>query len=66
MKSFAGKLAVITGGGTGMGRELAVQLTAQGCAVALCDVSEANMAETERLCRSAAPPAARRKGAANR
>ena len=46
MKSFRGKLAVVTGGGTGMGRELARQLAAEGCHVALCDVSAENMAET--------------------
>lgn len=50
MKDFAGRTAVITGGGTGMGRELARQLVAQGCNVALCDVSAAAMAETKRLC----------------
>lgn len=50
MKEFAGRIAVITGGGTGMGRELARQLTAEGCNVAICDVSAANMAETKRLC----------------
>ena len=50
MKDFSGKYAVITGGGTGMGRELAIQLTAEGCNVAMCDVSAANMADTRRLC----------------
>lgn len=55
MESFAGKLAVITGGGTGMGRELARQLIAEGCDVAICDVIDENMAETVRLCESEAP-----------
>jgi len=50
MKDFSGKFAVITGGGTGMGRELAIQLAAEGCNVAMCDVSAANMAVTKQLC----------------
>jgi NAD(P)-dependent dehydrogenase (short-subunit alcohol dehydrogenase family) len=55
MKSFAGRIAVITGGGTGMGRELARQLTNEGCHVAMCDVSEESMAQTQALCERAAP-----------
>jgi NAD(P)-dependent dehydrogenase (short-subunit alcohol dehydrogenase family) len=54
MKNFRDKLAVITGGGTGMGRALAEQLTAEGCHVAICDVSTENMAETKRLCEARA------------
>jgi len=50
MKDFAGKYAVVTGGGTGMGRELARRLVAEGCNVAMCDVLADAMAETKRLC----------------
>jgi NAD(P)-dependent dehydrogenase (short-subunit alcohol dehydrogenase family) len=59
MKDFSGKYAVITGGGTGMGRELAIQLVAEGCNVAMCDVSGENMAKTKELCVREAPQGTR-------
>ena len=46
MDNFTNKLAVVTGGGTGMGRELVRQLAKEGCNVAMCDVIEENMLET--------------------
>lgn len=55
MKDFAGKLAVITGAGTGMGREIARQLASSGCHLALCDVAMDRLRETRGLCAEQAP-----------
>jgi NAD(P)-dependent dehydrogenase (short-subunit alcohol dehydrogenase family) len=59
MEHFDGRIAVVTGGGTGMGRELARQLSAEGCHVAMCDVSAENMEETVALCLADAPAGTR-------
>lgn len=49
MKNFKNKVAAITGAGSGMGRELAIQLAEQGCHLALSDVNESGLAETVRI-----------------
>ena len=55
MDSFENKIAVVTGGGAGMGRELIRQLAKEGCNIALCDVMEENMQETVDIVSSESP-----------
>ncbi len=56
MESFAGKLAVVTGGGSGMGRELVRQLAAQGCSVAACDLNVDAVEQAAAAAQEGAPP----------
>jgi NAD(P)-dependent dehydrogenase (short-subunit alcohol dehydrogenase family) len=50
VKDFTGRYAVVTGGGSGIGRELVRALAALGCNVAMCDVSAAAMEATIAAC----------------
>jgi NAD(P)-dependent dehydrogenase (short-subunit alcohol dehydrogenase family) len=45
-----GKVAAVTGGGSGIGRALAIELSRRGAAVSTCDVDEVGLKETASLC----------------
>lgn len=49
MKNLSGKIAVVTGAGSGIGRALAKTLAAQGCNLALSDINETGLAETRQM-----------------
>ncbi len=59
MNSFAGKIAIITGGGDGMGRALAVKLASEGCHVAMCDVNTDNLDASQAAALAVAPDGTR-------
>ncbi len=50
MESFEGKVAAVTGAGSGIGRALARELARRGSHLALCDIDEHGLAETVALC----------------
>jgi NADP-dependent 3-hydroxy acid dehydrogenase YdfG len=47
MQGFAGKVAVVTGAGSGIGQALAIELGRSGAKVAISDVDTEGLAETE-------------------
>ena len=47
MEGFAGKVAVVTGAGSGIGQALAIELGRSGAALAISDVNLEGLAETE-------------------
>ncbi len=49
MKDFRGKVVVITGAGSGMGRDIAVKLARRGARLAISDVTPDGLAVTEKL-----------------
>ena len=46
MEELSGKVAIVTGGGTGIGRGVAIMLAARGCKVLLCGRRKAPLEET--------------------
>ena len=59
MEEFSGKIAVVTGGGSGIGRALVQQLSSAGCHVATCDLNMDSLEETRTLSLVHAPEGTR-------
>ncbi|GLE50497.1 SDR family NAD(P)-dependent oxidoreductase [Mycobacterium montefiorense] len=56
MKKFAGKVAVVTGAGSGIGQALAVELARSGASVAISDVDAEGLAQTEQQLKAIGVP----------
>jgi short-subunit dehydrogenase len=54
MRKLEGRVAVVTGAGSGIGRATAILLAERGCALALVDVNETTLAEVADLVRARA------------
>jgi NAD(P)-dependent dehydrogenase (short-subunit alcohol dehydrogenase family) len=55
MESFKDLFGVVTGGGSGIGRGLVLQLAREGCQVAFCDVNQVTIDETVELAKKESP-----------
>lgn len=54
-KRLEGKVAIITGGGVGMGRATTLRFLEEGAKVVVADINEETMAQTEALAREISP-----------
>lgn len=66
MKSMDGKVALVTGGGSGIGRSTALVFAREGAAVVVSDVNEAGGHETVKMCEQAGSKAVFIKGDVSR
>jgi NADP-dependent 3-hydroxy acid dehydrogenase YdfG len=56
MEGFAGKIAVVTGAGSGIGQALAIELARSGASVAISDVNTEGLAVTEERLKAIGAP----------